>query len=177
MYLFIFIECKQSSKHSDVIGINLWMAMRWWLEPIILNWIKNVLATVLRPLKVTSTASKVKNILSQNWSKTWKDDCCGQCPLERIVLFFLSLLLFLLDFLCADFYCQGHFLCLVYCGNPVEHLKGRPKNQRKALRMITKLQRFRDSFCQILRSFYIQSIASGYDTKKRTWNCQQSTCK
>ena len=24
------------------------------------------------------------------------------------------------------------FLCLVYCGNSVEHLKGRPKNQRKA---------------------------------------------
>ena len=56
------------------------------------------------------------------------------------------------------------FLCLVYCGNPVEHLKGRPKNQRKALRMITKLQRLRDSFNQILRSFYIQSIALGYGT-------------
>ena len=60
------------------------------------------------------------------------------------------------------------FLCLVYCGNPVEHLKGRPKNQRKALRMITKLQRLRDSFNQILRSFYIQSIALGYDIKERT---------
>ena len=54
--------------------------------------------TVLRPFKATSTASEVKKM---NGSKIL---CCGQCPLERIVPFF-----FLLDFLCADFYCQGHF--------------------------------------------------------------------
>ena len=54
--------------------------------------------TVLRPFKGDLNSLRGQKM---NGSKTL---CCGQCPLERIVPFF-----FLLDFLCADFYCQGHF--------------------------------------------------------------------
>ena len=56
--------------------------------------------TVLRPFKATSTASEVKKM---NGSKIL---CCGQCPLERIVPFFLPAGLSLCRFLLSrSFFC------------------------------------------------------------------------